>query len=465
MKIRLKSRFPALFILFVLLYTLPGCKQKAVSKSPPERVIIISIDALRADHLGCYGYSRKTSPFIDEFAKESVIFENAVTPRPKTTPSLVSMLSGQYPYRHGVRNLNHPLKTTIGLPVSLKKSGLNTAAFVSNWVLRPESCGLEKSFDVYNAKFTQQETNRKNVFQRTAAETNTEIFEWLGKNHKQPFFLWVHYIDPHGPYNAPKPHDDVFHHKNPTLRSAELVPEYQRLATIPVVDGLTDIQNYIDQYDNEINYNDQQVGQLIKRLRSLDLVENSLVIITSDHGESLGQHDYYFEHGRELYDDCSKIPLIVRFPSSSHIEGGKRVDALVSLMDIYPTVLDVLNINNKPDQDIDGKSMLPLVQGKSSIHDEIFIEHYKKNEFSKTAIRTHTHKLITFDDKPSQCFDLKKDPAETNPKGCATKTYENLSSRLTKLRDTAILNGKSLPKKENRTKHEFEALKNLGYLQ
>jgi arylsulfatase len=430
---------------------------------PPEavNVILISVDTLRADHLGCYGYHRETSPFLDSFTREGVLFGQAITPRPKTNTALASLLTGLYPSRHGVRTNSMPLGTIPTITSVLQEQGLVTAAFVSNWTLKPEFSGFDRHFDTYDYDFTTPELNRPHRFERSAAETNERVFPWLEERDSTPFFLWIHYLDPHGPYRPPVEYRRTFSHRERMMGPAEVVPHYQRLPEAYREGSLTDMADYIDQYDNEIFYTDRQIEALIGKIGELGLLEKSLIIFTSDHGESLGQHDYHFEHGRELYDDSSRVPLVIRFPLAEGL-AGERSDSLVSLLDIFPTILDYFDADVGHAPGLDGVSLLPHLKRGESVRREVFIERHNGTVFDKMAIRTNGSKLILSRDRV-ECYDLEEDPGELVPDGCDTAVLNDLSSRL---QDFAAIARKdytpapqAVPDERDR-----EILRSLGYV-
>ena len=451
------------YALLLWVLAMLGCEPKPLPTCTDCNVILVTIDTLRADHLGCYGYARNTSPFMDTLAEEGVVFENTVTPRPKTTPSLASMLTGLYPYRHGVRILYAPMDEQDTLFSILGEQGFNTAAFVSNFVLIPKACGFDRYFDTYDANVTDPELNRKNRYHRNAGKTNLAVFDWLDENHGEPFFLWIHYIDPHGPYRAPEPFRSTFSSTEAMMAPLKKVPAYQRQPEIRPVAGEVDLNEYIAQYDNEIFYTDVQIGALVTKVRDLGLLEKSLFVVSSDHGESLYQHDYYFEHGRELYDDCSKIPLIMRFPSS-HGLAGRRVKALTSIMDILPTVLHFLGVSHEGVSELDGVDLYPTLRGEPEVQGEVVIERHTNRKYDKLALRTAAEKLILYNNKLPECYDLARDPGELNPNACDAATLVDLATRL----KGHLINAKPAgvnARRARRSEFDIEALRALGYIQ
>ncbi len=449
------------YIIFSLLFSalivqLPGCSK---TEEIDYNIILISIDALRLDHMGCYGYYRNTSDCIDTIASQSIIFNNAVTPRPKTTASLATLLTGLYPYRTGIRDLTGPLKEEINLPSILKQNGYITAAFVSNWVLRSERSGFNQYFDYYDDQFTDPELNRSDVYERSAGKTNVKVIEWLKKNSSNKFFLWIHYNDPHGSYSPPEDYRDIFSNPKRQMVPADRIPAYQFLPEAYVTGDKTDANYYINQYDNEIYYTDKQIGELYKELGTLKLLDRSIIIITSDHGESLGEHNNYFVHGNQVYEDTCKIPLIINLPGEHRI---KKINGLVSIMDLFPTILDFLGIENN--MSIDGVSLVPLIEGSvNQARKEVFIECYLDNKYEKLAIRTDKEKLIKKGNR-YEAYDLEKDILELNPHSLSDGKIHILKEKLLQYLDNSNRNKKQLNKMIV-SEQDLVNLRALGYVQ
>ncbi len=310
----------------------------------PRNVVLVSIDTLRADHLSLYGYPRGTTPHIDAFAAASMTYENAYATATFTTPSIVSMLTGLYPPAHGVRFLRQAIPPRLWtLPGYLRGLGWHTAAVVSNWVLKASTTGLSREFEVYDDQMTEPEPRRPEVLERTAAHTTDAAMRWLADRPRDaPFFLWVHYIDPHGPYVPPPPYDARFVGSTTQSVRREKIPWYQRL-------GKTrDLGHYVDEYDGEIAYVDEHVGRLLLDLGRQGLLGDTLVILASDHGESLTDRHHgpphYFHHGHDVWEELARVPLIVYQPGGA--VGRSR--ELVSLVDLVPTVLRALDVPAPP---------------------------------------------------------------------------------------------------------------------
>ena len=314
----------------------------AARPASERNVILITVDTLRADHLGVYGYARNTSPNVDRFAKESLLFRHAFSHANITNPSFSSLMTSHYPHETKVFGNYYLLPPgAVTMAEILKANGYHTAAINSHFSLRRGS-GFEQGFDVYDDHLEDRVEGRK---ERVAPKTTLAAIRWLEGNHKKKFFLWVHYDDPHGPYAPPLPYNTMFVERS-TLGKRQLrvgngrgeIPSYQQLG------DHRDPAYYVSQYDGEIRFFDQAFGDLIKKIRELGLFDNSLLIFTSDHGEGMGEHDYYFAHGYFLYNTQIHVPLIIRFPGRS--PEVKEVRYPVGHVDLLPTILDTVSIRH-----------------------------------------------------------------------------------------------------------------------
>ncbi len=313
-------------------------------------LILITVDTLRADHLSCYGYERKTSPRIDELAGESTLFENALSQWPRTSQSFASFLTGRYPSQTGVVALRSAIhEDNLLIAEILEHRGYYTAAFVANGNL-----GSEFNFDQGFEKYVELWKGKENGGQAdsyAADAVNRSALAWLKQAPREPFFLWVHYIDPHGPYSAKEPYTNKFV-GDAFCEGNHAIPR-DRLRKYQWLDDETeiDVDRYIARYDGEIAFVDDEVGKLLDRIRELGLLDRSIVAFTSDHGESLDEHDFYFEHGKDLFNPGLHVPLLIRHPKLT----GQRIAAPVPLLDLVPTVLDALGIDGD----------FPLLEGMS----------------------------------------------------------------------------------------------------
>ncbi len=275
-----------LFIWGICLILILSCKggYKNDSKTSITRpnIIFFTVDTLRADHLRLYGYPRETMPTVSAFAKSALIFDNAVVPRGSTRPSYASMLTGLYPFHHGVRSNGAVLHNDITtLPEILRKNGYHTAAFVSNFVLISELSGLSQGFDVYDDRLDDRGRDQPNI-ERIAAHTLNAIMEWLATEPPQPFFLFINVIDPHGPYDPP----DKFRGLYPTKKQRNLT--MTQIPKSQLYEGITNFYDYVNRYDAEIRYVDEIFAALVYELKNRNLWDSSLFVFTADHGESMG---------------------------------------------------------------------------------------------------------------------------------------------------------------------------------
>ena len=402
----------AVTLLFLALWT--GCANDSepISAFPRPNIIFLTVDTLRADHMALYGYERDTMPAIEAFAKTSVVFDNAVVPRGSTRPSYASMLTGLYPYRHGVHanriELHADLPT---LQESLKSAGYHTAAFVSNFVLIKELSGFAQGFDVYDDFVDEKETNR-NYYERTGARTLAAILKWLNSGPPEPFFLFTNFIDPHGPYRPPETYREMFQSERRRGVPIDEIPPYQ------VYGDRLNYYDYVDRYDGEIGFTDAVLGLLIAELKSKGLWDNAIVVFTADHGESLGEHGLYFHHQLHLWEETVRVPMVIRIPGLT--EPGRSFD-LCSPMDLPATLYEYLGLQSE--EHLNGKSLLPMLRGEDDLTRSLLIEApriRKQGTIGAFAIRTRTHKLIQVEDMKDKTivrldvYDVANDPLEQN---------------------------------------------------
>jgi arylsulfatase A-like enzyme len=397
-------------IMAVCAVLLAGC-----GKEKRFNVIIVTIDTLRADHLSCYGYGKPTSPRIDAFASDAALFEHACCQSSQTLPSHTSIMVGMNPRSHKVIShesyLDEKLTT---LAEILKRRGYRTGAFISSHSL-DSKFHLDQGFDTYwevQKEFSIQERQLQKLQERCA--TTDAALAWLEDAAHSDFFLWIHWFDPHRPYDPPPRYVDEF--AGGYAGTVDSEAEFMMKVWREHID-LTpeDVDHLVGRYDGEIAFTDAQVGRLIDELNSRGLMDKTILIITSDHGEILYEHEYYFGHDIGLYDECIMVPLIIRVPGLD--PRGLRISPLVQSLDIMPTVLEVLGIN-RPGY-LEGKSLLPLMRGddKSTV-DYAFSETFPFPEKCppRHAVRTADAKLIwkeTADGGIEKVYyDLASDPGE-----------------------------------------------------
>jgi arylsulfatase len=370
-------------------------------------VLLITIDTLRADHLGVYGYTRNTSRHIDALAREATVFDYAYTYWPKTRGSFVAMLTGRRDAQTGYDKA-HPslLDFNPTLASVLQGAGYETAAIVDNANVAAAH-GYAKGFGRYRE--TWQEKPLATEMDRTRAITDGGIRFLRETARDRPFLLWLHYVNPHAPYTPPAPWDTAFLDEEARVGARlPVVPGFH--GGIPkqwAVAGQDRLGFYVSQYDGEIAAADEQVGLVVAALREARRFDDTVVVVTSDHGESLGEHGYYFDHGENLFDPSLRIPLIVSAPGARR---GARSEALVSTLDLVPTLLDAVKVSYPPD--LAGRSMLGAVTGAAAGWDRVFA----RNDRNLTAAFDRRYKVVATPggkDVRLALFDREQDPGET----------------------------------------------------
>ncbi len=365
-------------------------------------VILITVDTLRADHLGVYGYPRNTSPNVDRFAKESTLFRSAFSHAPETNPSFSSLMTSHYPHETKVLRFYTALPPkALTLAEILKTNGYRTAAINSHFTLRRGS-GFEQGFDLYDDKL---EDVILGHVERIAPKTSRAAIQWLEANHRtQKFLLWVHYDDPHGPYAPPAPYTTMFVESQRGGRPRLPINEWSGKGGIPKYQLLGEHRDpayYIAQYDGEIRFFDAAFGDLVKKIQDLGLFENSLVVFTSDHGEGMGEHDYYFAHDELVYNALIHVPLMVRLPGKA--SAGREIRSPVAHVDVLPTILDTVGI--KASQGFRGQNLFAEPRDR-----EIFAQGH--NRGSKYALIASGLKLV-LGGAGNELYDLHTDFGET----------------------------------------------------
>jgi arylsulfatase A-like enzyme len=333
-----------------------ACRQQAApvpaaAPLPAGNILLITVDTLRADHLSSYGYGRPTSPEIDRLAAQGVRFDQASSQWPKTTPSFASMFTASYSKDNRiVRKVGIPLPCRYEtVAEALKRQGYGTYAVVSNGAVGSDFY-FDQGFDTFVQTWKlphggsaaeiggTADPNRAEAVTRLAAGVADRI------DRRKPFFLWVHYIDPHWPYSPPPPYRDRFQSDRFFDRSVRIPvskgkarQEMMGIGEGQVVDGHDDLAFYVARYDAEIAYTDAQIGKLLAALRAKGLMGKTLTVLTADHGESLGEHHYFFDHGRFAFQTCLRVPLVVSYPGV--LAAGVDRDP-VELLDLAPTLLE-----------------------------------------------------------------------------------------------------------------------------
>ncbi len=306
-------------------------------------VLLVTLETTRADHLGAYGYARDTSPSFDRLASEGVLFEHHSTVSPRTNPSLASLLTSSYPHEHGVRNLLLPLEPeNRTLAEVLRSAGYATGAVQSHPRLIKAS-GLAQGFTDYD-----DDVAAHPVADQACARAEAWIRD--AARRSRPWFFWIHVMDPHWTYEPPDPWRTRYVADDPrtTATYADLRARRSTIGPIIFRNAMPpdEVAAFIGLYDGELRFTDNALGGLIRALREGRLEDKTLVVVTADHGESLGEHDYYFEHGDLGSEPEVHIPLVFRWPGT--LPAGLRIPATVRSIDLAPTILDLAGLPAEP---------------------------------------------------------------------------------------------------------------------
>jgi arylsulfatase A-like enzyme len=449
-------------------------------------IILITLDTVRADHVSCYGYERQTTPNLDAFSREAVLYKNAYAPSPWTLASHASMFTGMYPAKHGAHfntdsvqiakyfesqknqlfdmsdlNTRSILKLSeenMTLAEILSERGYRTAGIIGG-PFTSSIFGLAQGFDYYDEHFLDVEKDISfsliyqvvdfffslkdfiiqsgySAVKRLASQLNKTAFQWLAKNHEQPFFLFINYFDAHTPYIPPPAYcryfgkvktDIIMKHWSPKTDLSYCTAESSIMFSI--IDGnhqLTPEEKelFISRYDAEIRYLDHCLGLLLKRLKDLKVYDNTLIIITSDHGEAFGEHSLV-SHGRTLYEELLRVPLIIKYPSNELQRGA--VEKRVSLVDLFPTILSFLDYPIP--SGIDGENL-------GSSNHPVIAEWYHKwwdpEKYRRDLKTLYQGKLkyIWASNGLNELYDLESDPGEEN------NLIEKFSSKAQEMQST-----------------------------
>jgi len=339
----------ALFALLVLV-----CACSDAESGPAPNLLLITLDTTRADHCSVHGYERDTTPELRRLAEQGARFDRAYAPSPSTAPTHASIFTSLHPLEHGlVKNglrLDGRFDT---LAERLARRGYETAAFVSSFVLN-RKFGFAQGFDVYDDKFERKDASVWWVerwwgfevpegFDRRADETTMRANRWLiHREGDRPFFLFVHYFDPHAPYDPPERFASRFRGEGPQGSVDEVV----------------------SRYDAEIAFADAQIGRLLETVKHLGIAEETLIVVAGDHGEGLAQHGHMY-HGDYIYEEAVRVPLVFRWPG--RILPARVIEAPVQVNDLTPTILDLLGI---PGTNLEGRTLAPALVGDAGLDAE-----------------------------------------------------------------------------------------------
>jgi len=355
---------------FYILINLFSIGQKVLNPPSGPNVLLIVADALRADHLGCYGYDRPTSPQIDKFANESVVFEKAMSNAPWTKPSLGTVFTSLYPHEHQALYWMDNLNTAyITLAEVFSEMNYTTFAVQANPVLT-KKYNFQQGFKHYNE-----------LILKTGEEVTAKFNTWLEKNKSRPFFAYLHFMDSHLPYNAPDEFKAMFEPEALDSQITSLHGAYQIRILNEIGLSSEDKQHLINLYDAEVRYFDWHFGKIVDNLKKLKILNKTIVILTADHGEEFWEHNG-IEHGHTLYNEVLQVPLIIKFSSKFPT---KRIKSFVHLIDLFPTILNMTRIDK--DLFLRGRNLTPVILNDSPINDESYFEGILAGAEKKAVIK------------------------------------------------------------------------------
>lgn len=409
-----------------------GCAPAREGRSEARNIVVISVCSVRADHLSLYGYPRATTPALEAFSRDAWVFSHAVTQWPKTVPAFAALLTGRYGHSNGVmrvtpgQRLDDRERT---LAEVLHEHGFETAAFISSGALHAGTNLFQQGFDRVEETFRTEDA---------FGEATRRAVSWIAGRGEQPFFAWVHYNNAHAPYRAPGAPADIFvddawYDPAPRVRvnsephfAVQIPADHVHFRQImrPDIGGIprqavlpgwpNELAFYVARYDAGILGADRTIEPLLEALRRLGRLGDTVVALVGDHGESLGEHDYYFQHGRFPYDDNLRVPLLIRPPGGVE---RREVREPVATFRLAPTLLDLVDV--AAPVEMEATSLLGRLEGEEDFH-SVFSESGYQYDYT-LSVRNERHKLIfvpnRFDQslmrgRAHELYDLVADPGE-----------------------------------------------------
>jgi arylsulfatase A-like enzyme/Flp pilus assembly protein TadD len=418
-------------LILILLLSVP-----LLVRAEAPNIIFITVDTTRADRMGFLGSKLGLTPNLDSVARQGVVFEHAYSQAPLTPVSHATIFTGTYPQCHTVTDFGHPLPALLPfVPEILKKSGYHTGAFIGSLILDPKASmapGFDRGFDVFDAGFHpkhSRDEGRYDTVERRAGDVVHHATTWLSRNQQSPFFIWIHLYDPHAPYDPPPPYD----------------------------------ARYRDPYNGEVAYADASLGKLFTYLKQHGLYERSLIVMMSDHGESLGAHGEAM-HGIFLYDETIHVPLLFKLPGA--LLAGRRVSSRVRLIDVAPTLLSMLSLPLPPT--FQGESLVPLMKASSKTVAADLPAYaetdYPHRAFGWSALRSlRSGKYLYVRAPRAELYDESQDSGDhKNLAGSSPAVATTLLTQLNDLRDKTSSYHGDKPE-QALTAEQSEKLAALGY--
>lgn len=436
--------------LLLLLACLPalGCAPEKPLRGP-WNLLLLSIDTLRADHLGAYGYGPPTSPFIDALAAEGIVFERASAQAPSTLLSHAAMLTSQIPQHHRASHVRYlPLaEDAVTLAEVLAARGYETVSWNGGGQL-DRAFGLAQGFAIYE--------KGPDPFEWAVERSQAWLEARRTRGEQRPFFLFLHTYEAHHPY-TPRAQDLELFEKGyqgylPPMVSVQLLDDINQKRSSMSAE---DLEHIIATYDAEIRSVDRGFGRVLETLKQLDLLDETLIVVTSDHGEEFGEHGQVGWHSHTLYEELLRVPLIFRLPGERF--AGQRPSGRVRSIDIAPTLLDLAGVAAPPS--FEGRSLAPYFEKGATPPEEepaiAFRDNAQGDAFESLTIRRH--KL-----NEGRLYDLEADPWEKRDQAAAdSQTFESLRQQLARL--VAAKPGVAPAAPVKLGEEELERLRSLGY--
>lgn len=435
-------------------------RQPSPQAAERPSLIVLVIDTVRADRLSSYGHHRLTTPVLDHVAREGVLFERATSASAWTLPSVSSILSGLPPSAHGVRAYEDQLPDAVEtVAEQLQAAGYHTA-FLGVNSLFEAGRNLQQGFDYYFG-----------IDEISGEELNQRLQAWLQERPKdKPTFLYVHYFDPHCRYVPPEPYRQLYWppseaqrtHRTMTPEQWRLMHECFQLHFNPG-EPVLDVDYYLSEYDAELRHVDQVVGLFLERLKTVGLYDQSLLVLTSDHGEEFYDHGGY-GHGKVLNEHTVHVPLMVKLPRGA--QAGRRESGRVSSLDLAPTLLSYAGLPIP--KRLPGLNLRPVLEGQGTLDPERAVFAETDYEGKQRAVLQGTFKLLVSPNKsrPTALYDLSTDPGEQRdllkqqPKKVAA-----LTQALEQFEAAALEVSEDIPgSRQELTQETLEQLRALGYI-
>ncbi len=448
---------------------LAGTSCRPPVRGDGDNVLLVTIETTRADHLGLYGYGRDTTPRLARFAAGGAVFLRHATVSPRTNPSLAALMTSTYPHENGVRNLFLPLEPeNRTVAETLRAAGYLTGAIQTHPRLVAAS-GFAQGFDDYDDRVADHPL---------AGAACDAAWTWIRKHDggSRPWFLWMHLFDPHWTYDPPSPWRSAFGPEDPRPREV-----YAELDAGRITNGSVIFQNrmpgdevaaFVRYYDGEIAYTDDALGTLLDRLRDAGIDRRTIVVVTADHGESLGENQYFFEHGDLGSQPEIHIPLIVSRPGK--VPAGARVAYTTSSIDVIPTILDLAGVPSEGSYR--GVSLLPLARGTGGDRacfgetDRSLHEENTRREMAGIAgkwrwLEQGRFKMVRIPHRDGsiehRLYDLQNDPGETAD---ASALYPEIAADFRKRLEAWVREDHGVDREYHITPELRQQLRSLGYL-